>query len=108
MGETTSSATVRGMASSLHFYPDGAGYSLKAALAKHHDVGADEICLGNGSNELIDLLARTFPTPDDHIVFGTPSFVPPEPPQPRGERRGLRQAHGGELDRRLEGRRRGA
>lgn len=68
-------AALREMAPSLHFYPDGAGFSLKHALAKHHGVAADEVCLGNGSNELIDLLARTFPTPDDHIVFGKPSFV---------------------------------
>lgn len=68
-------AALRELAPSLHFYPDGAGFSLKQALAKHHGIGADEVCLGNGSNELIDLLARTFPTPDDHIVFGRPSFV---------------------------------
>ncbi len=60
---------------SVSFYPDGAAFALRSALAAHHGVDLDEICLGNGSNELIDLLCRTFPGPDDHAVFGRPSFV---------------------------------
>jgi histidinol-phosphate aminotransferase len=59
----------------IHRYPDAAGFALKGALCQHHDVPASEICLGNGSNELIDLLCRTFATPQEHIVFGDPSFV---------------------------------
>ncbi len=35
----------------------------------------DDIVLGNGSNELIDLLCRTFASPEEHVVFGDPSFV---------------------------------
>jgi histidinol-phosphate aminotransferase len=35
----------------------------------------DDICVGNGSNELIDLLCRTFGSRDEHAVFGDPSFV---------------------------------
>ncbi len=66
---------LRGALSSLHFYPDGAAFALRSALAAHHDVSIDEICLGNGSNELIDLLCRTFPGPEDHALFGRPSFV---------------------------------
>lgn len=61
--------------SELHIYPDGAGYDLRHDLAKHHDVPMNEIVLGNGSNELIDLVVRTFATRDDHAVFGHPSFV---------------------------------
>ncbi|MEM9070974.1 MAG: histidinol-phosphate transaminase [Myxococcota bacterium] len=68
-------AALREAAASLHFYPDGAGFSLRSAIADHHGIAMDEVCLGNGSNELIDLLCRTFPSRDDHIVFGKPSFV---------------------------------
>jgi len=66
---------VRAAATQLHFYPDGSGYDLRHDLAQHHGVPMNEIVLGNGSNELIDQVCRTFPTPDDHAVFGTPSFV---------------------------------
>ena len=56
-----------------HRYPDN--YRLRAALAAHHGVGLDEVVLGNGSNELIDLIARTFGQPGEHAVYPDPSFV---------------------------------
>jgi len=56
-------------------YPDAAGFEIKKDLSAHHDVPMDELCLGNGSNELIDLICRTFAGPGEHIVFGDPSFV---------------------------------
>ena len=42
----------------LHRYPDGHGYELKKTLAAHLDRPAEQITLGNGSNELLDLIAR--------------------------------------------------
>jgi histidinol-phosphate aminotransferase len=54
-------------------YPDN--YKLRAALAAHHGVSLDEITLGNGSNELIDLIARAFAVPGGHAVYPDPSFV---------------------------------
>jgi histidinol-phosphate aminotransferase len=56
-------------------YPDAAAFELKKALSALHDVSMDEIAVGNGSNELIDLLCRTFLTPADHALFPDPSFV---------------------------------
>ena len=58
-----------------HRYPDAAAYELRKKLASVHGVGMDEIVQGNGSNELIELLVRTFTTPEQHIVFASPSFV---------------------------------
>ena len=68
---------IREAATGLHFYPDGAAFALRRALAAHHDVALGEVVLGNGSNELIDLACRTFPDAGagDHAVFGRPSFV---------------------------------
>jgi histidinol-phosphate aminotransferase len=60
---------------SANRYPDAAAWSLRQALAKHHDVPMEELCVGNGSNELIDLLCLTFGSPEEHAVFGDPSFV---------------------------------
>lgn len=57
-----------------HRYPDGAGYRLRQAIADHHGVTPDEVVHGNGSNEIIELIVRTFMTPEHHMIFGRPSF----------------------------------
>src|SRR5256886_973675 len=60
--------------SSLNRYPDGGGFYLRQALAKRHGVSQDQVILGNGSNELIELLVRTFLKPGDEAVVPHPSF----------------------------------
>lgn len=55
-------------------YPDGAGFALKEALALHCKVGQDQVILGNGSNEIIELLIRTFVMPGDEVVMANPTF----------------------------------
>jgi len=67
-------AAERAMAEA-HRYPDAAAYALREKLAAHHGVRMEEIVHGNGSNELIVLLIRTFTTEADHVVFAWPSFV---------------------------------
>jgi histidinol-phosphate aminotransferase len=59
----------------LNRYPDGSGYYLRQALAKRHGVTQDQIILGNGSNELIEVLVRAFLRPGDEAVVPHPSFV---------------------------------
>jgi histidinol-phosphate aminotransferase len=59
----------------VHRYPDGAAYALRNAIARFHGVRLDEVLQGAGSNELLDLVVRTFATPAHHIVFGEPAFV---------------------------------
>ena len=56
-------------------YPDASTWKLRSALAEHHGVSRDEIVPGNGSNEIIDLICRTYAGPSDHAVIGAPSFV---------------------------------
>jgi histidinol-phosphate aminotransferase len=68
-------AAVRERAADIHLYPDGSAYRLREAIAAHHGVSMDEVIQGNGSNELLDLVVRTFATPKHHIVFGEPAFV---------------------------------
>jgi histidinol-phosphate aminotransferase len=58
-----------------HRYPDGAAYSLRDRIAAFHGVSREEVIQGAGSNELLDLVVRTFTTPADHVVFAEPSFV---------------------------------
>jgi histidinol-phosphate aminotransferase len=59
----------------VHRYPDAAAYRLRQKLSDIHGVPMEEILHGNGSNELLDLLVRTFTTKSDHVVFAEPAFV---------------------------------
>ena len=61
--------------SDLNRYPDGAGYYLKKALSETLSVSEEELILGNGSNELLDIAARTFMKAGDEAVMASPSFV---------------------------------
>lgn len=62
-------------ASLLNRYPDGSGYYIKKALSEKLSVKEDELILGNGSNELIDIAVRTFIQSGDEAVMAYPSFV---------------------------------
>jgi histidinol-phosphate aminotransferase len=59
----------------LNRYPDGSGYYLRQALASRHGVSADHIILGNGSNDLIELVVRAFLRAGEEAVIPHPSFV---------------------------------
>lgn len=56
-------------------YPDGNGFKLKAMLAERHNVMLEQISLGNGSNDILELLARAFLTPDTEAVFSAHAFA---------------------------------
>lgn len=59
----------------LSRYPDGNGFALKQALAEKHQVTTAQITLGNGSNEILELVSRTFLTPAHEVVFSQHSFA---------------------------------
>ena len=56
-------------------YPDGGCFVLRQKLAAVHGLGADQFVIGNGSNEIIELLGHVFLGPEDEVVFGGPAFV---------------------------------
>jgi histidinol-phosphate aminotransferase len=56
-------------------YPDGGGFELRRALAEHHRVDAAAITLGNGSNDVLDLVVRTFLQPGVESVFSEHAFA---------------------------------
>jgi len=56
-------------------YPDGNGFILKQALAAKHGVDNNMITLGNGSNELLEIITRAFVTPADSVIFSQHAFV---------------------------------
>lgn len=59
----------------LNRYPDGGGYYARNALSRKLSVQPENIILGNGSNELLDIVTRTYMRPGDEAVMATPSFV---------------------------------
>ena len=59
----------------LHRYPDGSGYYLKTKLSEKYALPLSRIILGNGSDELIDLIVRTFLSPGEHVVQPYPAFL---------------------------------
>ena len=61
--------------SQLARYPDGNGYYLKQALSDFNNVAIECITLGNGSNDLLDILARSFVGTNDAIVYSQYAFV---------------------------------
>ena len=61
--------------STLHRYPDGSCYYLKEKLSRVLRVSAGEIIFGNGSNEIIELIIRTYLRPGDEAIMGDPSFA---------------------------------
>ena len=68
-------AAVSDILKSLHDYPDGGGYYLKDRLAEFVGYGTDHIILGNGTNELIEMLIRTCIRPGENMVYAEQSFI---------------------------------
>lgn len=58
-----------------HIYPDGGGYRLRQAIAERLDVGMENVVLGNGSNEIIELLCHSFLNPSAELIAAEHAFV---------------------------------
>ncbi|MFT5033634.1 MAG: histidinol-phosphate aminotransferase [Bacteroidia bacterium] len=65
----------RKAAEGIYLYPDSSGFSLKNKLAEKYAVNPDQITLGNGSNDVLDLIARAFLEPGKSAVFSAHAFV---------------------------------
>jgi len=59
----------------LSRYPDGNAFDLKAALAKKYTLSEEQITLGNGSNEILELLARAFLNTETEVIFSQHAFA---------------------------------
>lgn len=66
---------IRDVLEDLSRYPDGNGFQLKQALQRRFGVPADCIVLGNGSNDVLDLAARAFLSPDDEAIYSQHAFA---------------------------------
>lgn len=68
-------AAIQAALPKLTLYPDGNGFSLKKALSAKYGVSVEQITLGNGSNELLELLARAFLKPGLEALFSEHAFA---------------------------------
>ncbi len=68
-------AVLADAAATLHRYPDGGGYKLRTGLADRWKVSLDQVILGNGSDEILGMLARAFLSPGDDAVMADNTFV---------------------------------
>jgi histidinol-phosphate aminotransferase len=66
---------MREAAARVNLYPDGAAFYLRNAIAEKLGVTPAEIFVGNGSNELIELLVRTFVLEGEEVLASAQSFI---------------------------------
>ena len=62
-------------ASQVHLYPDGNAYSLKKGLAAHIGISPEHLILGNGSNDVLQLVAEAYIAPGDEVIYAAGAFV---------------------------------
>jgi histidinol-phosphate aminotransferase len=68
-------AAIQAALDDLGRYPDADGFDLKAAISAHYDLPVEWITLGNGSNDLLELAARSFCASGQSIVYSQYSFT---------------------------------
>src|SRR6266536_956837 len=68
-------AAAREAAAKAHLYPDGSAFHLRGAIAAKLGVEPREVFVGNGSNELIELLVRTFVLEREEVLTSAQSFI---------------------------------
>lgn len=56
-------------------YPSCLSDELRDAIAREHGLAREEVIVGNGSDEVLDTLCKTFVSPGDVVACPTPSFV---------------------------------
>ena len=68
-------AAIAAAAADLTRYPDGNGFALKAALSKRLSMPPEQIVLGNGSNDVLELTSQPFLRPGDHALYSQYAFI---------------------------------
>lgn len=74
IGEKTREAIQAALAD-IARYPDGNGFELKSALQRRYGVATEQIVLGNGSNDILELAARAFLGPEREAIYARHAFA---------------------------------
>lgn len=72
---TRAIAAARSALDDISLYPDGNGFALKDSLVKRYGVAINQVFIGNGSNDLLELAARAFLTVGDRAVYSDHAFA---------------------------------
>ncbi|HKY92116.1 MAG TPA: histidinol-phosphate transaminase [Nevskiaceae bacterium] len=59
----------------LALYPDGSGFRLKRKVAAYHGIAPERVTLGNGSNDILEFLARIYAGPGRAVMFSDYAFA---------------------------------
>jgi histidinol-phosphate aminotransferase len=68
-------AAMREALEDAHIYPDGGGYRLRTAIADSLALSRENVIIGNGSNEIIELLCHTFLNRSTELIAAEHAFV---------------------------------
>ena len=68
-------AAIKQALNDLALYPDGGGFALKEVICRKFGVKPEQIILGNGSNDVLELAARTFLAPGTSAVYSQHAFA---------------------------------
>ncbi|MCH6255159.1 histidinol-phosphate transaminase [Puniceicoccaceae bacterium K14] len=60
---------------SVHLYPDGGCYKLKESLSQYFGLNPDQFIIGNGSNEVLEILGHAFVDKGDEVVMAEGAFI---------------------------------
>ncbi|MGL4407852.1 MAG: histidinol-phosphate transaminase [Zoogloea sp.] len=74
VGDKTRLAMLRAL-DDIARYPDGNGFELKDALVRRYGVAMDQVVLGNGSNDILELVAGAYLAPGTEAVFSQYAFA---------------------------------
>jgi histidinol-phosphate aminotransferase len=66
---------MRKVIADMHIYPDGGSWKLRHAIASKFNLEMNQVILGCGSNEIIELIGHAFLKPDDEIVTAEHAFL---------------------------------
>jgi histidinol-phosphate aminotransferase len=64
---------------SLRLYPSPTSRAAREAIARHHGVGPEQVTMGNGGDELIEMAFRAFAGPGDAVAYPHPTYSLLEP-----------------------------
>ena len=67
--------SIRRILDGLGRYPDGSGFALKRKLASHLGVESAQLTLGNGSNDVLEIITRSFVQPGEGVVISEHAFA---------------------------------
>lgn len=68
-------AAIQEAIADIHVYPDGSSFTLKKTLAEHYHIQPNQITLGNGSDNIIELIIKTFLSAADTAIISQYAFL---------------------------------